>query len=661
MPRSGDAIAQRIDTASDAPARKQTSRALAALVGAVLAIAGAVIVHRHGYAGHALIAIGAVFFLLAPQWRTAESEVAVPSVVSRTSIAGLLLLTLATGTSIFSLSDRAVVVSWLAGCVALIGGVVVSRLRFAPPLDARARRRTLAIVLLVVVAAAVNFYRLADFPPAVHGDVGEIALAALDMDVFHDLFRTTSWWHLPGMHHALQRLGFAFADGLRGARATDAAFGVAAVVPLVMIVEEAAGLLAAMVTGVLAIGAANLINTWRLGVGLGPPPFLALAALWAFLRGMRTVHSPRDFFLLAGVFAGLSVQVNLSARVVPLALGCFAAHELVFGTESGRRRMRAGFLWTTACALLVAGPLLCHYARSPELLQPRADKFVLSEPMLQISEQIYHTPSPLVVVWQQALRSFGMFHFFREGENVGFFVRDGGFFEPLTAAFFVLGLVTGARRFRERQFGWPVVGWILSVLLVAATIYAPSYHRAGPAAAFALVIAGLGVGALLCAVGRVAETVHLRGRVAVVVTATLIAVSSFVIGIRTYFFDYCRREWTVTDSTEVARRIAAEPAAGAFTYLMAAPRFNLNYGNIRFLARGRQGEDLLPGGSPPTVRDLRPGVNLFIALPHRVAELKALAATLPPGSWEEHWKKAPSGQLEFLVLRIDVPERADSP
>src|SRR5207249_4976634 len=118
MPRSGDAIAQRIDTASDAPARKETSRALAALAGAVLAIAGAVIVHRHGYAGHALIAIGAVLFLLAPQWRTAESEVAVPSVVSRTSIAGLLLLTLATGTSIFSLSDRAVVVSWLAGCVA---------------------------------------------------------------------------------------------------------------------------------------------------------------------------------------------------------------------------------------------------------------------------------------------------------------------------------------------------------------------------------------------------------------------------------------------------------------------------------------------------------------------------------------------------------------
>ncbi|MGH7897679.1 MAG: hypothetical protein ACREQQ_06985 [Candidatus Binatia bacterium] len=649
-----------------APATKAVFPSLVAIVGAGLAIAGAIIVHRRGAAGHALLAAGVVAFLtgsrLAPI-ATQRPTVAKAHAASRVPTAGLVLLALADGACIAGFSDRLVVGGWLAGFAVLGIGIVLSRLRaFRPPAFSRSPSIA-ATAVLVAVAAVADLHRLEDFPPAVHGDVGEIALAALGMDLPRDLFRTTSWWSMPGMHNALQRLGFLFADGLGGARATDAWLGVLSVVPLAAIVRRAVGLRAAVVGGLLAIGSANMVNTWRLGVGLGPPPFLALVALWAFVRAMTTSHSPRDFFLVAGIAAGLSVQVNLAARVIPIILACFAVHELVFGSGEGRRRMLAGFGWTVAAALVIAGPLLWRYVESPELLQPRSDKFVLSEPTLRHSQRVYGTDSALGVLGHQAVRSFGMFHYYSEGEDVGFFIGEGGFFEPLTAALFLLGVATGLSGFRDRRFGWPVVGCVISVLLLAATIHPPSYHRAGPAAAFALVLVGLACGALFDAIERLAVAAGLgrtRAAVAANAAAVLIAVAGVALGMRTYFLDYCRRQWKMTDSTEIARRIAAEPAARSFTYLLAAPVFGLGYGNIRFLARDHRGMDLAPA-APMSAATLAPGVNLFIALPHRAAELEALAARLPGGTWERHAKKSPPDALEFLVLRIETPERAVPP
>ena len=631
-----------------------------AIVGTLLALAGAIVVRRFPISGHAAIGAGFAGFLVGVRLQPGLSESpAVPSRVSasRAPLAGLPLLALAGAASIEGFSDRIVFALWLAGSAALGGGLLVSRLRFAKSCAISRAREVLAVTFLLAVAAAVNLYRLADFPPAAHGDVGEIALLALSMDIARDIFRPSSWWGVPGMHNALQLLGFCFADGLAGARATDAALGALAVLPLAAVVREAAGLPAALATGLLAIGSANMMNTWRSGLGLGPPPLLALFALWAFLRGMRSEHSPRDFFLLAGIAAGLSVQVNLAARIIPLMLACFAVHELVFGSSTGRRRMLGGFFWTVVCAVLVAGPLLWHYAQDPAGLEPRAEKFILSESSLRYSEAVYGVHSALGVVWNQVVRSFGMFHYYPEGEDVGFFIIERSFFEPLTAALLLLGVAAAVPRLRDRRFAWPLIGCVVSVLLLALTIHAPSYHRAGPAAVLALVIVGFGCGALLRSVEHLCAAAHVResiGRISTSVLALLIAVTGFGWGIYIYFLDYGQREWDPTNSTEIGKRIAAEPIDDSFTYALTTPAFLFSYGNIRFLTRGHRGKDLLPGARPPTAEELAPGVNLFIALPGRAAELRALARNLPPGTFEEHYKRPPwpPHELEFLVLRI---------
>jgi hypothetical protein len=637
---------------------------LLAAVGAAFTLAGTFAVHRHPLAGHGAIAVGLGSFLVGTRGQPiAASPTPAPDAVrsSRAPLGGLVVLAFTAVACAAGLSDGFVFAGWVAGCTLLIAGLVTSRLlasSFAwPP-----TRAAIALSFVVALAAAVNWYRLSEFPRAVHGDVGEIALLALTMDVPREIFRTSSWWGMPGMHNAFQRLGFVFVDGLTGARATDATLGVVAMIPLFATIRPIAGLEAAVVAAVLGIGSANMINTWRSGLALGPPILLTALALWSFLRAMSTAHSPRDFFLLAGAIAGLSLQVYVPARIIPPLLACFALHELLFGPPAGKRRMLRGFGWTVVAAVLVAAPLLWHYVESPIVLQPRSEKFVLNPATLSTLKAAYGTESVVGVLWSQTLRSFGMFHYFPNGEDVGFFVGESGFFEPLTAALFLLGAAMSSSRLPDRRFGWPLGTCVSGLLLLTVTIYPPSYHRAGPAAIAALVVVGIGAGALLRSLEQLASSVF-PGREWIVTgcVAFALAAAGFVVGLRTYFFDYCEREWKLTDSTEIARRIAAEPVRGTFVYLMTTPLFDRGYGNIRFMARNHAAEDLQPGDPPPAAADLHPGANLFIALPHRVPELRALARALPPGRWEKHYKRSPPDELEFLLLTIRKPSRDDGP
>jgi hypothetical protein len=642
---------------------KAVGRPSLVLGAAALSLGGAVFARGYPLAAHLAIVVGMIVFgacarMLAPARTAPPLAEWMPS--SRLPLAGVAMLAIAGTACIAGASDRFVLVAWLAGILVLGAGIAFSRLRALRTARPPRASAALAVVSVVGLAVAVNFHQLAKIPIDVHGDVGEIALVALEMDVSRDLFRTsTRWWGVPGMHNALQRIGFWFADGLAGARATDALWGVLAVLPMIAIVQPVTGLAAALLAAVLAVGSENMINTWRSGLALGPPPLLTLIATWALLRGVESERSPRDFFLITGVCAGLALQVNLAARVIPLMLGCFALHELVFGTRATRRRIFVGFSWTVICAVLVAAPILWFYVQYPETIQPRAEKFILSDSTFRVAQRQYGTSSTLGVLWNQMVRSVGMFHYFPEGENVGFFRIERSFFEPITAAFLFLGVAGALRRFRERRFAWPLGGCVISVLLLAATIYAPSYHRAGPAAVLALVLVGFGAGGLLEAVGRLGERLGGRriGVVSVAVVGVCLAIVGVHSGVSAYRIDYGEQEGMLTMQTELARRIAAEPRESSRTFLLGAPMTYFNHGDIRFLARGYEGRDVAPDAAPPRRSELREGVNLFLAVPRRVAELRAIARSLPPGTWEDHYSKSAPRRHLFSVLRIVVPPR----
>jgi hypothetical protein len=342
-------------------------------------------------------------------------------------------------------------------------------------------------------------------------------------------------------------------------------------------------------------------------------------------------------------------------------LFAWAVHQLVAGSRESRRRMLRGFCWTIACALVVAGPLLAEYLRSPDAMLPRSGRTLFSTEGLEHSRGIYGVSSASAVVWHQLVRSAGMFHFYASADGGSFLPNRGGFFEPLTAALFLLGFALALFRPRDRRCAWPLLGWTIAMTLEVGTVDPPSYSRAGPAAAMALLLAGLACAATFHAIEHAVETMLgrgipqsiARGRRVADGFAALAACGAVAWGGSRYFLEYCRKPWLASDSTAVGRRIAAEPADRSFAFLLTAPVFDMNYGTIRFLAPGHRGTTLQPGAPRP---ELVRGVNLFLALPGRAAELEAFARTFPPGRWEKHYKVGTTDELEMVVLRIVVPE-----
>ncbi|MEA2624629.1 MAG: hypothetical protein QOD06_674 [Candidatus Binatota bacterium] len=627
--------------------------ACTAIVGACVAIAGSFIVAERRVAGHVLLLSGMALFAYGSRPRSACRPAVGSWGGSRPPLIGLSLLLLATAVAVLSISDSWVASLWLLGLFFLVASGMRSAWREAP---ASGPAGVLSLFAVAGLSAAVNLAWLTEFPWAVHGDLGEVALKAMDMNLTHDLFRPSDLWAIPGLFYGIQRLGLEVDPGLFGARLPDAVIGVITASFVFATVCELSGRRAALTTALLAAGSATLINTWRSGLGFAPPALLPLVAMWAFSRGLTSPARARDFFLIAGLAAGLGVQVYVPARIVPVMLAAWTVHELAFGSRESRRRVLRGFAWTTLCALAVAGPLLWEYSHDPQGLFARSERTLFSEEGMAHSLQIYGATSVGEVVWNQLVRSAGMFHLYETADAGSFLPNRGGFFEPLTAALFLLGLARAATCPRDRQCAWPVLGLLLAMSLEVLTVDPPIYSRAGPAAAMALVLVGFACAGAFTAIERVSAVAgaHADRRQGFADAAAIVlACSGLLLGLSRYFLEYCRKDWPLSNSTAVARRIAAEPVEDSFTYLLAMPAFSIGYGNIRFLARGHRGDDLPPGGAAPR---LSSGVNLFIAVPGRTDELKSLARALPPGRWEEHYRAGTGDELEILVLRIVVGE-----
>ena len=613
-------------------------------------LAGTSIVTSRPWAGHALIVAGAAAFAAAGRSSTGEpAEQDAPNgiAISPPMLAALAVFLGAALLAAMNASDGAVLAVWLAALAVGTGAALVAI--FARG-ETTLRRDGVPLAVLVIAVASVNLVRLADFPPTVHADLGEIALGADAMNVARDIFRFTSWWGVPGLHHAIQRAGLFFDDGLVGARLPDAVLGVVAAVGFYLAMREIADRRSALVTALCTVGSSTLINTWRLGLGLGPPIVISVLGFFAFLRAARGGRGATDLYAVAGILAGLSAQVNWSARLLPIVLVAVTGFELALRPRIAFRRVIPGLACTTVYALAVAAPLLVHAWARPDLLVSHSDKTMFSDPGWRHTEQIYRTTSFAKALFIQGWRSAGMFHYYPNGNLAGFYQSDRPFFEPLTAALFLLGVATAATRPSERRLGWTLVGLILCLVLDVVTIDGPSYHRDGPAAAMALLLACAGCRRVLALVENAVGGG--RGRGVAGGLATVLGASGFLWGTILYFGVQSRAEWGLSNSTAVARRIVAEPAEASFTYLLTTPAFPYDYGNIRFLARGHRVAALQRGAAPPP---LFPGVNLFIATPDHVAELQTLSRSLPSGTWEEHRKAGRPDLVEIVVLRIEVP------
>lgn len=262
----------------------------------------------------------------------------------------------------------------------------------------RPLRSTVALMLIVALAAGLRFWHLGELPPGLYHDeayYGLDALSLLQGKTFPQFYE--GWELYAGDAHAgrpaaptrfpvffegnygrepLHVYLMTFSIRLLGntpvaVRAISAASGTLAVLTTWLAARalfppkdsqpfhgELIALLAAFTLAILY----PALHFSRFGIRamtLLPPMTLAVYAFW---RGWRA--GSRLWLALAGFFVGLTLYTFAAGRLFPLVFVLFGGYLLLADRAAVRSGWR-GLALATAVALLTAAPLLLYFARYP--------------------------------------------------------------------------------------------------------------------------------------------------------------------------------------------------------------------------------------------------------------------------------------------------------
>lgn len=327
--------------------------------------------------------------------------------------------------------------------------------RFLPPRD------LLAALLILLVAALFRGWQLGNIPPGLFGDEAVNGLDALDLLAGRPQLFYTANYGREGLAMAL------FAAGIRLFGPTALALRLSA---------AAAGVLTALATywlgrellartryrGTLAPLLAALFlatNFWhvytsRYAERLIFTPLMATLAFAALWRGINR-GGPRAawrWFLLGGLFLGLSVHFYSISRLLPVFLALYVLAELGYRWLAGRvappqallRRDFWPLVGLYGVALLVFAPLGWYFLSHPGSFTQRAGVVSAFNPQLNAG-------NPWQLIARAGWANLIQFFIPGTGDAEAFFNLPGrAVFDPLTALLTLGGMALCT--------GWVVAG-----------------------------------------------------------------------------------------------------------------------------------------------------------------------------------------------------------
>lgn len=331
------------------------------------------------------------------------------------------------------------------------------------PFSTHSRRQqdALAVLLILAVAALFRTWQIDRFPPGLFGDEAVNGLDALDALAGRPQVFFPANFGREGLHILIQ------AQFIRWLGATPLALRLPSVI---------AGILTALATywlgrellartrwrGALTpLLAALLLSTsyWhvhfsRFGIRGVFTPLLATLAFAAFWRGANRIAEQRGawpWFLLAGLFLGLSVHFYTASRLLPIFLGFYLIVEWLGWRVAVRREGQATpargdrcsplllralgpLIGMAAVAALVFAPLGLYFLRTPGSLTQRASAVSLLNPEVAGA-------SPLARMAQAAVANLAQFVWPGAGDQAQFYNLPGrAVFDPLVAILAAAGV-----------------------------------------------------------------------------------------------------------------------------------------------------------------------------------------------------------------------------
>jgi len=383
----------------------------------------------------------------------------------------------------FSTQNSAVAVTgWLGTLTALllwswrVDLAPDSRRRTSAPAHlARTRGEIALLTSVILVGAALRFYRLGDLPPMIHGDSADCGLLGMNLlkGSVRDVFDFSPWYWTPYISFVPYALSF-WLKGLSVAslRVPSALFGAAALVPMYFLVRGWFGKRAAVVATAMLASSHAAIHFSRIGLWNIQILFAEITAFALLTAGLRR----RSTLLVAssGVVSGAALYSYTGGRLIAVVAVVFLL------TLCIRRRREAGRALLGYCVALAvtAIPLALSYMKHPEVLRTdrTASVWVLAEVNRHHVESTLGVTSPPAIFWKQAQRTIA--GFFSLGDSSAQYGTEQPLLSPVTAVLALLGLLVTLGRWRSPPYRflllWLGFGLFLGSIVV---INPPAYTR----------------------------------------------------------------------------------------------------------------------------------------------------------------------------------------
>ncbi|HID34848.1 MAG TPA: hypothetical protein EYP25_09860 [Anaerolineae bacterium] len=514
-------------------------------------------------------------------------------------------------------------------------------------------------------AAWLRFHLLTAIPQELHGDMASMGLQARDIlaGVAPGLFHQ-GWAEIPMLGFYPSVIGLAFvSNSILGLNFAPAAEGLLTVFGLYLLAWRLfdSHRLAALAAAILAVNIPH-IHFSRLAAYMDPWPWF----LFAFALLAHGLRSRKLWpFPLAGLLAGVSLQMYYSGRAALFILPAVALYLIFLHPQAARREWRLGLGAVALLGLgvvIALGPSLIYFLQHTDALLARSRAVFLFHPSVMTHLMgKYGADTPAAVAWEQIKRSVLMFNATHDTSTQFGYAHP--MFTALLSPWVLLGAGYSLRRWRRPGLGYVLI-WLIIILVTGSVLTnnAPFWPRLVGVLPAAALLAGAALHAALKGLG-----LDQPGRSLLEPTPTAIATLGLVMA----FLLLGQRNWrdyfqSVNNNARAQARIGRylDALPDSVTACSFSQPYHLNERTIAFLAWPHQLLDLDPGVTGPLL-DACPGPDrVWILSPHERSQLLRVQRRWPEGQLREH--RDGVGRvvfLSYLILRGGAAaiERSTSP
>jgi 4-amino-4-deoxy-L-arabinose transferase-like glycosyltransferase len=340
------------------------------------------------------------------------------------------------------------------------------------------------ILLIVLLAAAVlRFVGLNNIsPPGLeHDEVAHWLINRSILEGHHAIYFTEAYGHEAGFHYLQTAFQFLLGDSAFALRLPAAFAGLLLIPVTFALARRLFGLRVALIaTAWLAVLCYPVFYSRLALRAISLPLLSGLSAYfwwkgWGEERGAKSVRrsfrstlfAPRfTSFLLAGLFAGLSLHTYMAGRAVPIFYALFVLYLALFHRPRFRQLWPSILLFFVVYTL-VAGPLLYYLATHPGTEQRISE---VNAPFQALQQ------GDLRPVISNSWKIAGMFGLVGDPlwrQNVA----GQPLFEPVNALLFYIGVFVSLWRWRDSRYLF-LICWLFTATIPSIlTIDAPNNIR----------------------------------------------------------------------------------------------------------------------------------------------------------------------------------------